>query len=172
MTHQPTIKKAVSVSLFGLVMLMSGAVDGVANLPSIAIFGQQLIFFFILASIIFLLPISLISAELCQQFPNSSGVYAWSKKAFGGGFAVLAIWLQWINTMVWFPTCLTTLVGTIAYLVNPNLIHHPIFLVLTSLSVFWVMTFINMKGIQQSTKIASWATTLGMMIPLRCLSSS
>lgn len=143
-----------SISLFALVMLMVGAVDGVSNLPSIAIFGQQLVFFFVLASVLFLLPTGLMSAELCAQYPEDSGVYVWSKKAFGGGFAALVVWLQWVNTMVWFPTCLTTLVGTAAYLFDPKLIHHPIFLVSVSLGAFWIMTFLNLKGVKHSTKIS------------------
>ena len=67
--------KKVYISVFALTMLMSGAIDGIRNLPSIAIFGQQLIFFFVVASILFLIPVGLISAELCTQFKEDSGVY-------------------------------------------------------------------------------------------------
>ena len=155
-----------SVSLFALVMLMTGAVDGITNLPSIAIMGQQLVFFFIVASLLFLLPTGLISAELCKQYPEQGGVYAWSKRAWGGSMGALVIWLQWINTMVWFPTCLMSLVGTVSYLINPQLSHNPLFLVGISLSMFWLMTWLNMKGVKQSTKIASWASTLGMLVPM------
>lgn len=158
--------KKVGLSLFGLVMLMSGAVDGVSNLPSIALFGPSLIVFFIVASIVFLLPTGLVSAELCAQFPEQGGVFAWGKKAFGEGFGVMAVWLQWINTMIWFPTCLTTLVGTAAYLIDPPLSHNPVYLVTTSVSIFWLMTLINLKGIKFSTLLASFASTVGMLIPM------
>ena len=87
-------KKLSSVSVFALAMLITGAVDGVSNLPSIAIFGTQLIFFFVFASIVFLFPTGLISAELCKQFPNEGGVYHWAKKAFGDSYAMLVLWLQ------------------------------------------------------------------------------
>ncbi len=158
--------KKVSISVFGLVMLMSGAVDGVSNLPSIAIFGQSLIFFFIIASILFLLPTGLVSAELCAQYSQDSGVYSWGKKAFGNNFGLLIVWFQWINTMIWFPTCLTTLIGTVAFLINPALTHHVVFLVSMSLIAFWVMTLVNLKGIKQSAKIASWASSIGMLLPM------
>jgi amino acid transporter len=160
------MNKKSSISIFALVMLMTGAVDGVGNLPAIAIFGQQLVFFFIVGSLLFLLPTGLVSAELCSQYKQDSGVYVWSREAFGKKFGTLVVWLQWINTMVWFPTCLTTLVGTISYLIDPKLIHHPAYLVLTSLGLFWVMTCLNFKGVKQSTKIASWATGLGMVVPM------
>ncbi len=151
---------------FALVMLMTGAVDGISNIPSIAIFGQPLVFFFILASLLFLIPVGFISAELCAQFKDDSGVYAWVKKALGPHFAILAIWLQWINTMVWFPTCLTTIVGTIAYLFMPSQLHNPYFLVFTSLAIFWLMTWINLKGLKQSARVASLATSFGMLLPI------
>lgn len=154
------------LSVFALVMLMTGAVDGVSNLPSIAIFGSNLLFFFLAASCLFLIPTGMISAELCKQTHEKGGIYAWTKHVFGVKVGVLAIWLQWINTMVWFPTCLTTLVGTFAYLVDPNLPNHPAYLVGASLLVFWGMTYLNLKGIHSSSKIASLATTLGMILPM------
>jgi len=160
------MNKKVYVGVFALTMLMSGAIDGIRNLPSIAIFGQQLIFFFIAASILFLIPIGLISAELCAQFKEDSGVYIWSKNAFGSGYGTIVAWLQWINTMAWFPLSLTTLTGTAAYIINPELAKNPIYLVTASLTVFWVMTILNLRGIKQSTKMASFATTIGMVIPM------
>ena len=166
MSTEKTIISKHYIGTFALTMLMSGAVDGIGNLPSIALFGPSLIFFFIIAAVLFLIPVGLISAELCHQFPNKSGVYAWTKHALGGNVATVVIWLQWINTMVWFPTCLTTLAGTAAYLLNPNLIHHPLYLVLMSLAVFWCMTLINLKGVQQSAKIASVASGIGMLLPI------
>lgn len=160
--------KKVNIGVFSLVMLMSGAVDGVSNLPSIAIFGQSLIFFFIAASILFLLPTGLVSAELCAQYKNENGVFVWGKKAFGTWYGMIIVWLQWINTMIWFPTCLTTLVGTAAYLIDPALSHNATFLVVTSLITFWSMTLLNFKGIKQSSRIASWASSIGMLLPM-CL---
>lgn len=154
------------VTVFALVMLMTGAVDGVGNLPSIAMFGSNLIFFFIAAAICFLVPTGLISAELCKQSDGQAGIYAWTKQALGKNVGIIAIWLQWINTMVWFPTCLTTLTATFAYLIDPNLIKHPVYLVAMSVTVFWVMTILNMKGIHGSSKIAALATTFGMIIPM------
>lgn len=154
------------ISVLALVMLMTGAVDGVSNLPSIAIFGSNLIFFFIVAAILFLIPTGLVSAELCKQSAGQAGIYVWTKQAFGKHVGIIAIWLQWINTMVWFPTCLTTLTATFAYLIDPQLINKPIYLVAMSVSTFWIMTLLNLKGIHHSSKIATLATTLGMIIPM------
>ncbi len=155
-----------TLGVFALTMLMTGAVDGVNNLPSIAMFGQPLIFFFVMASVLFLLPTGLISAELCIHFPEDSGIFVWGQKGFGSNFGALIIWLQWINTMVWFPTSLAIFVGTAAYLIHPSLTHHPAYLVLSSLAVFWTITLLNLKGIKRSAKLASWGGVLSMLIPM------
>lgn len=154
------------VGVFALTMLISGAVYGAGSLPSMAIFGPQLIFFFILASLLFLLPSGLISAELSSQFKRESGVYVWADSAFGKSFAALAIWLQWINTIVWLPTCLSTVVATVCYLFDPTLMQHPLYVVMGSLGSFWFLTWLNLKGIKQSSRIAAWAVFGGMVIPM------
>jgi amino acid transporter len=155
-----------NISLFALVMLITGAVDGIRNLPSIALYGNSLIFFFIVGALLFLIPTGLVSAELCKQTHEEGGIYAWTKIILGQKMGVLAVWLQWINTMAWFPTCLTALVGTLTYVVDPALAKHPVYLVSVSLFIFWTMTCLSLKGIHQSAKIASLATTIGMVIPM------
>jgi len=162
------MKHKATIGVLTLSLMVTGAIDGISDLPSIALFGQQLVFFFILGAIIFLLPAGLISAELCTQFKEESGIYYWSKQAFGPCTGTLAAWLQWINTMVWFPTALSALTGTLAFLLVPSLVHNPVYLVASSLLVFWLMTLANMKGIKQASRIAAIAIGLGTIIPM-CL---
>src|SRR5437867_3921262 len=109
------------ISFFSLVILIIAAIDNIRNLPAAALFGSTLIFFFVLSAIIFLIPTALISAELSAAFPDKGGVYQWINKAFGKKWAMAAIWLQWINTMVWYPTMLSFVAGTLSYLINPEL---------------------------------------------------
>ncbi len=158
--------KLQKISVLALAMLITGAVDGVGNLPSIALFGEKLVFFLIAAALLFLIPISIVSAKLAEIFPENCGIYSWSKRAFGKKLGVITLWLQWINTMVWFPTCLSTIAGTLAYLIDPGLAQNKYYLISVSLAAFWVMTFLNLKGIKTSTKIASTGTILGMVIPI------
>ena len=86
-----SVDKLTKISTFALVMLISGAIDSLRNLPTTALFGSTIIFFFIVAAIFFLLPISLISAELTVTFSKDSGIYGWVKRAFGAKLGFLAI---------------------------------------------------------------------------------
>jgi len=154
------------IGLMMLALLMTGAIDSIRNLPTVALFGPSLIFFFIAAAIFFLLPVGLVSAELSSTWHDKGGVYQWTQAAFGEKVSVLAIWLQWINTMVWYPTILSFIAGTIAFIVNPALAQSKLYLVGVILSIFWAMTLINLKGLHISAKFASWCGFIGMVLPM------
>ena len=158
--------KTKGITTFVLVMLIVSAIDSIRNLPATALFGSSLIFFFILSAIVFLIPTALVSAELSSTWTEKSGIYHWTKLAFGEKTAFLAIWLQWINTMVWFPTFLSFMAGTLAYLINPALGQNKIYLVTVILSVFWLFTFINLKGVHTSAKFTNYCTIIGTIIPM------
>src|ERR1700723_1915810 len=96
---------------FALTLLITGAIDSIRNLPAAALFGSTLIFFFIFSAIVFLIPTALVSAELAASM-EEGGIYQWSRSAFGNRVGFLAVWLQWINNVVWFPTILSFIAGT------------------------------------------------------------
>jgi len=154
------------LGIFTLAMLITGSIDSIRNLPASALFGSSLIFFTIFGAIFFLIPVALVSAELSSTHTENSGIYNWVKMAFGEKTAFIAIWLQWINTMVWYPTILSFIAGTAAFLINPQLAQNKYYLVTIILSVFWTLTFINLKGINASAKFASFCAVIGMIIPM------
>lgn len=154
------------ITTFALVMLITGAIDSIRNLPATALFGSSLIFFFAFSAIVFLIPAALVSAELSSHSTEKSGVFHWIYMAFGEKIAFLAIWLQWVNTMVWFPTILSFIAGTATYFINPQLAQNKTFLVGVILSTFWILTWINLKGLRFSAKFSSFCAIIGMIIPM------
>src|SRR3990167_3949354 len=154
------------LSFFGLIMLITGAIDSVRNMPAVALFGPQLVFFFVFAALVFLIPVALIAAELSSTFSERSGIYAWTEYAFGAKVGFFAIWLQWANTVIWYPTILSFIAGTLAYLINPALAQNKLFLIGVILSVLWMMTLINLRGIKTSAHFASFSAVIGLFIPV------
>jgi amino acid transporter len=155
------------ISVLALVLLVTGAIDSVRNLPATALFGSSLIFFFILSAIVFLIPVALISAELSSTWPDEEGgIYSWVNHAFGENVAFFAIWLQWINTMVWYPTILSFIAGTLAYLINPALAQNKYYLISVILVVFWSLTYLGLFGLKASATFASICAFVGMIIPM------
>lgn len=150
---------------YALVLLIVSAVDSNRNLPSAAIFGAPLIFFFLFGAIFFLFPVSLISAELGTMSQSKGGIYHWVRLAFGEKAGVIAIWLQWVQAVSWFPTILTFIGGTAAYLIEPNLMYNKTYMVFSISIVFWTLTIVNLYGIRISAKINEIFCLVGTLIP-------
>lgn len=155
------------ISVLALVLLITGAIDSIRNLPTTALFGSTLIFFFIFSAIVFLIPVALVSAELSSTWSEEEGgVYSWVRHAFGDNMAFFTIWLQWINTMVWYPTILLFIAGTLAYLINPELAQNKFYLISVILVIFWSLTFLGLSGLRASAAFASFCAIAGMIIPM------
>jgi amino acid transporter len=158
--------KKATLTIFSLTMITVGSVDSIRNLPATALFGSQLITFFILGALFFLIPTALVSAELASGWAKQGGVYVWVKEAFGKKTGFLAIWLQWIENVIWYPTILSFVAGTIGYLINPQLANNPYFLWLIIVSAFWGTTLINMRGMHSSAKFSSLCAISGLLLPM------
>lgn len=163
-SHQPS-----RIGLVTLTLLIIISIDSIRNLPAVAIFGEPLIFFFLFGALTFLLPTALLSAELSSTWTEEGGIYYWVKKAFGDHVGTVAIWLQWINTVVWIPTILSFITSTLAYLIKPDLANNPYYLIPTILVLLWIMTGVNLLGIRISARIASFCAVLGVFIPMFAL---
>ncbi len=159
-------KKKHALTVFSLVMITVGSVDSIRNLPATALFGSELIIFFTFGAIFFLIPAALISAELASGWPQQGGIYIWVKESFGKSMGFLAIWLQWISNVIWYPTILSFVAGTIGYLINPNLVNNPYYLWLIIIMAFWGTTFINLCGMTSSALFSNICTILGLLLPM------
>ena len=141
-------KNKYALTIFSLTMITVGSVDSIRNLPATALFGSQLISFFMLGALFFLIPTALVSAELSSGWPIEGGIYIWVREALGKKAGFLAIWLQWIENVIWYPTILSFVAGTIGYLINPELVKNPYFLWCIIVTSFWGATIVNLSGMR------------------------
>lgn len=141
------------------------AITNIKNFPLLAEYGLSIIFFLILSSVFFFLPVALVSSELASAWPER-GVYTWVKTALGPRMGFLAIWLEWIENVIWYPTILSFIATTFAYIFNPALATNKIYVMAAVLITFWSMTFINFLGMRVSGWISSIAAVLGTIIPI------
>ncbi|MFM2323116.1 MAG: putative amino acid antiporter [Pseudomonadota bacterium] len=159
-----TLNKPLGV--FSLAMMNVIAVDSLRSLPIAAQFGYALIFFYLLAACIFFIPTALVSAELATAWPNTGGAYIWIRTAFGARWGWFAIWLQWIYNVVWYPTILSFVIAAFAYLVDPQLAQHKIYLLSTLLITWWLVTGLSCLGLRVSNWLSSIGALLGTLIPM------
>lgn len=102
------------IGLFTLIMMIFTTVFGFAN-STVAFYqmGYASIFWYILAAIIFFLPIAMMIAEYGSALPKAEGgIYSWleaglgKKFAFIGTFIWMASWIVWMvstSSKVWIP---------------------------------------------------------------------
>lgn len=90
-----------------LCMINVAAIISLRNLPLMSKYGFASVFFYLVAALIFFLPLAFVTAELATTWPEEGGVYSWVKEAFGMDLGFLAIWLDWIANAVFFPTLLS-----------------------------------------------------------------
>ncbi len=159
-------KNKYALTIFSLTMITVGSVDSIRNLPATALFGSQLISFFMLGALFFLIPTALVSAELSSGWAIEGGIYIWVREAFGKKVGFLAIWLQWIENVIWYPTILSFVAGTIGYLINPELVKNPYFLWCIIVTSFWGATIVNLSGMRSSAFFANLCALFGLLLPM------
>jgi len=158
MQDKPANRQQLNV--FVLAMMNVAIIMNLRGLPMMAKEGLAMIFFLLFSTIIFLIPTSLVSAELATGWPVGGGVYRWIKEAFGGRMGFVAIWLQWIQNVIWYPTILAFGAGALAYLfLDPALAANKFFNVIVILAVYWGATLMNFRGM----KTSGWLTTAGVI---------
>lgn len=155
-----------ALTIFSLTMITVGSVDSIRNLPTTALFGGQLISFFLLGAFFFLIPTALVSAELASGWAQQGGIYIWVREAFGKKWGFLAIWLQWIENVIWYPTILSFVAGTVGYLIDPTLAGNPYFLWLVIVLSFWGTTWVNLRGMRSSALFSNICAISGLLLPM------
>lgn len=160
----PPSKKILSV--FSLVMINVIAVDSLRTLPMSAKLGLPLISYYLIAGLAFFIPIALVAAELATAYPNTGGLYVWVREAFGRRAGFITIWLQWIYNVVWYPTILAFISATFTYLFAPELANNKIYLLTSSLGLFWFFTLINCFGMRLSSLVSIIGAVFGTILPM------
>jgi len=154
------------LSVFVLAMMNVAVVMSLRGLPMMAKEGLPMIFFLLFASLLFLVPVSLVSAELATGWPEEGGVYRWVKEAFGSNWGFAAIWLQWIQNVIWYPTVLAFAAGALSYVFfDPKLASNKLFNVVVILVVYWGATFINFRGMKASGRLTTAGVLGGTIFP-------
>ena len=149
-----------TINVFMLTMINIATILSVRNWPVTAEYGLASIFFIFLALIFFFFPAALVSAELATGWPQKGGIFAWVKEGLGHRVGFLAVWLLWIENVVWYPTILSFIAAAIAYIFMPSLAQSQTFMFCMILAIFWLLTYANLRGM----KISGWISTVGVIL--------
>jgi amino acid transporter len=157
------------IGVFGLTMMNVATIASLRNLPFSADYGAAAAFWLTLGALAFFLPVALVAAELASAFPQTGGVYLWIRAGLGNRIGMMAVWLQWLNNIVWYPTILTFIAGTLAYLVDPNLLNDPTYVISCVLTVFWIVSLISLRGVEATATISTVGVWIGTFVPIAAM---
>ncbi len=154
------------LSVFSLIMINVIAVDSLRTLPMSAEYGFTLVFYYLAAGLIFFIPTALVAAELATGWPETGGIYIWVREAFGERFSFVIVWLQWFYNLCWYPTILSLVAATLAYVINPHLVDNVYYMLIVVFSVFWGATAVNCFGMRAAGIMSNFAALVGTLIPM------
>lgn len=103
-----------------MAILITTSILSLRGLPSEAKYGVQSIFYYLFAAIVFLLPFSLVCAELASTYTRSGGLYRWVSEAFGPRWGWTAMYPEWQTVVIWCPTVLMFGAASLAYIFWPE----------------------------------------------------
>lgn len=155
-----------TLSVFGLVMFNVIAIDSLRSLPLNAEFGFSIVFFYILGAAFFFLPSAFVAAELATGWPETGGIYVWTREAFGKRLGFLTIWLQWFYNICWYPTIMSLIAATIAYVFNPHLVDNKTYMLIVIMGLFWGATIVNCLGMRASSLMSTIGALFGTLLPM------
>ena len=150
-----------------MAFMTAAAIISLRGLPLMAAEEMTMFFYIAFATIFFLIPAALVSAELGSAFAGQEGgIYRWVGAAFGKKWGFTAIWLQWIQNVVWYPTVLAFAAAAIAYGIGkPELANNGKFTGLFIIIFYWIATFIAFGGTKILSKVTSYGFLIGTVLP-------
>ena len=158
--------KYLSVTSIGL-MTAAAVVTSLRGLPLLAKEEMTMFAYLAFTVVFYLIPASLISAELGGAFADRrGGIYTWVAEAFGTRWGFLAIWLQWIQNVVWYPVALTFGAAALAYTIGrPDLAKNGVYVGIFCIVAYWLSTWVVLQGVEVFARIANWTFVIGTIVP-------
>ena len=153
------------LGIFYVAMVSTAAGFSVRNLPSMAVEGWSLIFWYVLGTLLFLLPLALTAAELASTWPKAGGVYAWVREAFGEPTGFMAVWSIVVQNLPWYPTVLAFVAVSLAYGFEPAWQDDRLFVACVMIGIFWALTLACLAGPVAAAKLTTFGTLVGTIVP-------
>jgi glutamate:GABA antiporter len=144
-------------------MMTVGSVGYLGSAPATSVFGLASVFLYVLPAFVFLVPVSLVAAELASGWPG--GVYNWVREGMSAPMGLLAVWCQFAQTIFYYPALLAYVAGTLAYVIDPNLASNGVYNAVVIIVLFWVGVFVSSRGVGLVAKLSSSGTLIGTLIP-------
>lgn len=166
---QPAAKK-VTVTMIAMAIMIVTTVLSLRGLASQAEYGYTSIFWYVLSAILYLIPYSLVCAELASTYTQKGGIFRWGAEAFGSRWGWVTMYLEWMTIVIWFPSVLMFGAVSLAYVFWPetfdqHLASNVIYTLIIVLAVYWLSTLNSFRGMKNANKLSTLGGLFGTIIP-------
>ena len=160
---RPKVPTAVWISWIALALMTTSSVASLRAAPTMAVYGLASVFLYVVPAIVFLLPTSLVSAELASGWKG--GIYNWVSSGISKPMGFLAVWCQFAMTIFYYPTLLGFVASTLAYVFNPALASSGVWTALVIVVFYWSGVYVSSRGTKGVAGLASGGLIIGTLIP-------
>jgi len=146
-----------------LALMTTSSVASLRPSPTMAVYGLACVFLYLVPALVFLLPTSLVSAELASGW--SGGVYRWVSEGISKPAGFLAVWCQFAMTIFYYPSLLGFVAGTLAYVFNPDLASSGVWTAAVIMVCYWSGVWVSSRGTKSIAGLASGGLVIGTLVP-------
>lgn len=146
-----------------LAFMTTSSVASLRPAPTMAVYGLAAVFLYIVPAIVFLVPTSLVSAELASGWDG--GIYNWVTRGISPQLGFLAIWCQFAMTIFYYPSLLSFVASTFAYVIDPSLASNGVYTAIMIIGIYWLGVLVSSRGMQSLAGLASAGLFIGTLIP-------
>jgi amino acid transporter len=151
------------ISWVALALMTTSSVASLRPSPTMAVYGLACVFLYLIPALVFLLPSSLVSAELASGW--NGGVYKWVSEGISKPAGFLAVWCQFAMTVFYYPSLLGFVASTLAYVINPDLAASGVWTAIVIMVCYWAGVWVSSRGTQGVAGLASSGLIIGTLIP-------
>jgi glutamate:GABA antiporter len=151
------------ITWVALAMMTVGSVGYLGSVPALSVLGLASVFLYVLPALVFLLPVSLVAAELASGWPG--GVYHWVEEGLSAPLGLLAVWCEFAQTIFYYPALLAYVAGTLAYVIDPRLAGNGVYNAVIIIVLFWGGVLVSSRGARLVAGLSSGGTMIGTLIP-------
>jgi amino acid transporter len=161
-----------SLGLWDVVLMNVVAVVGLRWIARGARVGPPSVTLWILACVLFFVPLAAALAELSSRHPDQGGLYVWTRRAMGHVHGFICGWCLWVNNLFYFPSLLLFAAANALLVFGERFAHladSRVYSLVFVLGALWAVVGINIVGLsvgkwlQNFGSIGVWATA-GLLI--------
>jgi glutamate:GABA antiporter len=161
--HRASPPAGKLITWVALAFITVGSVGNLGSTPPLAVLGLASISLYVVPAVLFLIPVSLVAAELASGWPG--GVYNWVEQGISAPMGLLAVWCEFAQTIFFYPALLAYIADTLAYVVDPRLAGNGVYTAVVIIVLFWGGVLVTSRGSILVAALSSSGTVIGTLIP-------